>query len=432
MSHFWGGTLTASPENRGKIDGPERPMTEPLHYVFAGTDGLVDLSGCKSVADLLPEVFQNWPHERAKAGATKCETIFEIRRTPEHFTLSSPVFGSNQNLKDPLNTACSLVAELAWARLKCRPEMLCFHGAAVEVNGSLVLFPNQRRAGKSTLTACLAALGYRVFTDDYLPIEIDENGVMFGHANGAAPRLRLPLPEEFSSALVNALISISGPSNRQYLYLNPPDRILAQHGERLPISTIVMLDRTCDAEINLSKALPAKILRRVILQNFSRHMNPARILGMIDHLVQSTRGFTLRYEHAEAAAAFLNEVMRNFPRFEAIAAYRAEPELVPPEPCDAPDTLSFDPGKSYVRSKHVVERDYGTDCFVASTRGLRIHHMNLVARAIWRMLQEPSKLDDIVDVFVSAFPDKSEEVLRHDICKSLGKFAEDGLLHQVE
>lgn len=403
-------------------------MTEQLHYEFAGTDGLVDLSGCEVVADFLPTVFQKWPFQRVQGSTPVRETLFKVERTPDRFQLSSPVFDSNQSLKDPLNITCSLAAQLAWARLRHSPGMLCFHGAAIVVNGALVLFPNRRRAGKSTLTACLATLGYRLFTDDYLPIEIDENGVMYGHANGAAPRLRLPLPDEFSPALLSKLEAISGPSNAQYLYLNPEGGILAEHGERLPISTIVMLERESGKCLELKEASTAEVLRRVILQNFSRHMNPARILGMIDHLVENTRGLELQYEGAEAAAEFLSDALEKSPQFDAARAYGTLPDLVDPELCVEARSLAFDPERKYIRSQDVIERDHETDCFVASTRGARIHHMDLLARAIWKMLQDPINLDDILEIFKSAFPNKPANELRHDIHNALEVFASEGLL----
>ncbi|WP_299356929.1 PqqD family protein [uncultured Shimia sp.] len=403
-------------------------MVETLQYKFAGTDGLVDLSGCDVVADFLPSVFQNWPYERVQTQSNASETLFKIEKSPSHFTLSSPIFDTKQHLEDPLNITCSLVAQLAWARLRHDPEMLCFHGAAIEVNGALVLLPNKRRAGKSTLTACLADLGYKVFTDDYLPIEIDENGVIYGHANGAAPRLRLPLPEEFSPELTGRLNAVSGLSNRQYLYLNPPGSLLADHGERLPVSTIVMLEREPGGGMALTQAKPAEVLRRVILQNFSRHMNPARILGIIDHLVQSTRGLDLRYESAEAAAAFLSKELNEAHCFDASSAYGTKPDLAQQELCEEEHALAFNPDQKYVQLKDVVEKDYQTDCFVASKRGARIHHMDQMARAIWNLLREPAKLDDIVEVFQSAFPEMSEDDLHRDISQTLEMFAKEGLL----
>lgn len=407
-------------------------MAEQLHYKFAGTDGLVDLSGCNDVAGFLPSLFQSWPFEQARTETRDQEMLFKVSRTREHYHLSSPIFDVDQNLKDPLNIACSLVAQLAWAQLRQNPQMLCFHGAAIEVDGALVLFPNKKRAGKSTLTACLAALGYRIFTDDYLPIKLEENGVMYGYANGAAPRLRLPLPNEFSPTLVSKLKAMSGPSNKQYLYLNPEEGTLADHGERLPISTIVLLDREEGKSMELTNASSAKILRRVILQNFSRHMNPARILGMIDHLVESTRGLELRYESAEFAAAFLSKTLSDALPFDAADAYRGSPELVSWELCLAESVPSFDPEKHFVRSENVIERDHETDCFLASTQGVRIHHLDLLARAIWKMLQEPTKLGEIADIFKAAFPDQLEDALRHDIAKTLAMFAKEGLLVQSE
>lgn len=409
-------------------------MNESLQFRFKGTDGLVDLSGCEQVAGYLPELFQHWPYEQVDSATPKedSETLLRVESLSGHYHISSPVFETNQRLKDPLNMACSLVAELAWAQLRHRPQMLCFHGAAIEVNGALVLFPSQRRAGKSTVTACLAALGFRVFTDDYLLIELDADGVIYGHANGAAPRLRLPLPPEFSPELAQKLESMRGPSNRQYQYFLPEAEGLAHHGERLPVSGIVLLDRQEDVDMRLEQAGESAILRRVILQNFSRHMNPARILGMIGHLVGCTQGFELHYSSAEQAATMLAAELSGRPPFQPETAYGAPPALAPPELAQLEEQGGFVPARRYVQSGAICSLDFETECFLASVSGNRIQHLDQLARAIWMAFETPATLQEVVSLFASVFPDQPVDTLREDIGNVVGMLARQGLLTQAE
>ena len=174
-------------------------MTNTHSVRFLGTDGPVVFRDASQVTELLPELFSKWQYE--PEGQTNDAPCLDLSFTEGKFHISSQMLDAPKSISDPLNAGCTLIAELAWARVRHEADLLCFHGAAIEFDGSLVLFPNKRRAGKSTLTACLAAEGHRVFTDDYLPLRSGEGGWMSGIANGAAPRLRLPIPDEFSPEL---------------------------------------------------------------------------------------------------------------------------------------------------------------------------------------------------------------------------------------
>lgn len=223
------------------------------------------------------------------------------------------------------------------------------------------------------------------------------------------------------------LNSIAISSNKQFLYLNPPNKLLTKHGERRPISAIVMLDRECGAGMEMAKASSVNILRREIRQHSSQHMTRALILSIRNHLIECTNRLRFRNKGTEPAAPFSSEALHSLPQFEAIDAYK----IVPTVFCDASHQLSFDRCKIYVRTKHMDEIDDQTDCFVAPTRSLYIHVVNPMARAMRGILQELSKLDDIVVTFMLALPDDSKETLRHDIRNSLGKYAQDGLLDQA-
>ncbi|MCP5074252.1 MAG: PqqD family peptide modification chaperone [Rhodobacteraceae bacterium] len=408
--------------------------SENLLVEFAGTDGPVDLSGCPEVFGLLPELFVGWPFERESGNKDPKKPVLKIQKNGNRFHLSSPLNDKSQLLKDPLNTACSLVAELAWARLRKDPDLLCFHGAAVEFGDQLVLFPNRRRAGKSTLTACLAARGHRVFTDDFLPLELDRKTGLHGIANGAAPRLRLPVPDDFSSSLKTFLKKHAGPANAQYLYLNLAGNLLATHGERQPISTIILLDRVKAAKATLKDANELNVLKRLIKQNFSRSMNPARILELLGFLTANARLKTLRYSNAEEAAEVLDQHSQvlsssltvgpvTLPKSSRLTDVQADLNPIQEQFCA---------DRQYKQADCVAEISFRKESILASSRGVRIHHLNATAKAVWSMLETPAKIADLVRVFRTAFPDEPAAKLTEELEKTVTEFARQGLLETVK
>ncbi len=405
-------------------------MIQKTLVKFAGTDGPVDLTGCAGVLTHIPAIFQRWPFAQFDGDECTADPVLLINNRGRNYRISSPLNDKIQDLADPLNVACSLVAELAWARLRHQPEYLCFHGAAVEFNGALVLFPNRRRAGKSTLTACLAALGYRVFTDDYLPLDLDETCGFIGIANGAAPRLRLPVPDEFSTGVKTYFNACAGPQNKQYLYLHLADDLLAPHGTRAPISTVVLLDRVEDAAPELINTQPTDVLRRLIKQNFSRSMNPARILEMLGVLVSNTSLKTLRYSNAEQAAALLGQTLRYAPVTPpSLKELKRQPGILSDSLVNIQDTINECRSDcAYVQSDFVVALDYDNACFLASSHGARIHYLNQMAKAVWTMLKTPVTPAKIVAVFQNAFPDQQPETVKADVTKTVSGFLRHGLL----
>ena len=395
---------------------------------FRGTDGPVSLHGVNEVQPFLPDVFCNWPFEVLET--EEAQPCLTLSSKGGKFEFSSDVYELSKSVSDPLNAACTLLAELAWARIRYETSLLCFHGAAVEVDGALVLFPNKRRAGKSTLTACLAAQGFRVFTDDYLPLRLKNDGQLLGLANGAAPRLRLPLPQEFSPELIDWIDRHAGPKNRQYLYLTLEKGQLASHGEALPISKIIILERSDDAVLSLSPIGAPEVLRRLIFQNFSRSMNPARVLAMISGLVETSECLQLNYHSGEEAAAFLKEWFAdNGARTTASADMQTMPE-------DKPAILSTNSAvlepSTYVRNSSSFEVRYDDEVFVASADGPGLHHFEGVTTGIWNMLSEPSTQAEISEVLCAAFPDEPADRVSQGVTEIMQAMLKQRLIEPTE
>ena len=75
------------------------------------------------------------------------------------------------------------------------------------IAGRLVVFPNVRRAGKSTLSAAPARAGHRVFSDDVVPFSVPAAAPARGLAMEIAPRLLLPMTRPSAHAAMDALLS---------------------------------------------------------------------------------------------------------------------------------------------------------------------------------------------------------------------------------
>lgn len=398
-------------------------MTATQRFYFTGTDGPVVFEGADAVVSLLPEIFSDWPYAPVEGGMDV--PTLTVSQRDGRFCFSSDHYDLSKSHSDPLHAACTLLAELAWSRIRAEQGLLCFHGAAIEREGSLMLFPNQRRAGKSTLTACLAALGAHVFTDDYLPLRLDKDGAMRGIANGAAPRLRRPLPKEFSQGLVRWMEHHAGPRNQQYLYLDLPDGQLAPHGETLPISTIILLDRREEGEAELEPVASSKVMRRLIRQNFSRSMNPARVLAMLNGLVETSQCLRLRYSNGEEAAAYLKAWCDANPRG---ATARVDPSNLPPDSHAVYTTDKAVAGDhTYQRNPSVYEAQLQEDVFVACAEGPGMHAFNGVTTGIWTLLLEPTTQEDITQTLAAAFPEQPRE----DLSQAVRKIIQAMLKHRL-
>ncbi|MBR9842643.1 MAG: PqqD family protein [Rhodobacteraceae bacterium] len=252
---------------------------------------------------------------------------------------------------------------------------------------------------------------------------------MTGIANGAAPRLRLPLPKEFSPDLLRWMEDHAGPQNRQYLYLGLQPGQLAPHGENLPVSTIILLDRSDEGAPRLEPVTSSEVMRRLIYQNFSRSMNPARVLAMLSGLVETAECLRLQYSNSEEAAAFLKAWCDAHPRD---AAARIDPSTLPPDSLAVLTTDTEALGdQTYQRNPSVCEVRHGEDVFVACAEGPGMHAFNGVTTGIWTLLAEPTTHGEITQTLAAAFPEQPVKDLTEAVMKIMQAMLKHRLIMSV-
>ena len=278
--------------------------------VFGKTGWAVDFHGCAEIVTGLKQVLRGWQLSTGPvAAAAPTPPRAAISRHGNGWdwqALGAPK-AREWDLKPP-RTPMRVITDVHDAALYWylaeNPGLLCMHGAAVKIDGRLVCFPASHRAGKSTLMACLAARGHKVFADDVLGLD-GRNGM----ALGFLPRLRVPLAARLNRATKTYIAAHQGPADQSWIYLDPGARGMARLGEMAPISTFVLLDRLDGGKPRAAPARTADVLRMLIAENIVRQLPMPEIFDRLHDLAVSSNRITLRYADPQQAARLLEKLV---------------------------------------------------------------------------------------------------------------------------
>ena len=83
-----------------------------------------------------------------------------------------------------------------------------------------------------------------------------------------------------------------------------------------------------------------------------------------------------------------------------------------------------------MRSDVMESREVEEELFVASRGPGRVYHMNQIAGAIWRALEQPMTERELVDLFAEAFPDQTRAKLESDIGSFVRDLVSKGLIEK--
>ena len=384
---------------------------EKLDLFFGEVSRPVRLFNCSGLVELFAPLFPGWTIRRSAAGSEI--PIITVTFADGDYRIDGEWVPQNMQRSDPVDAICALIAELVRAYVLLNDQLLCLHGAAVEFSGRLVVFPSQYRAGKSVLTAALAARGCRVFGDDVLPLQL-QDGV--GMAPGLAPRLRIPLPDNLEKGTRSFIDRHRRLGGEHYQYLELDDNTLAPRGSKLAVGAFVLLERQPGAHPSLEPVADADVLKQVVWQNFAREADAGRILKLLNRMVKRAGGYRLRYDRAEDAARLLQEY---FSRWET--------------DCEQAESFTSSMGGATAEAAKVARGCYlrkaeidvvmtDEQIFLADSNGAAIYHLNTIGSAIWSLLAEPMTQQEICEVLLSAFPDLEPDLVRADVaglCETL-------------
>ncbi|KZC97665.1 PqqD family protein [Oceanibaculum pacificum] len=398
---------------------------------FAGISRPVAFIGCENLLPYVLKIVPGWPWVIATDETES--PVVTVSKEGETYAISSPIQDGALHHESELSAACSLVVDLVEARTREAGE-LCLHGAAAIFSGRLVVFPALRRAGKSTLMARLAAAGQRIFADDLLGVCPDD---MTGLSFGAAPRLRLPLPARAGKTFRDFAAARGGLSDGHYLYLDLPTELLAGHGEAVPLGAFVLLERRATGRAALVPARRTVGLRHLIAQSLASAHEPAEIVQRLRRLADEVPCFTLRYSNLDEAASLLHESFVSWPSEPTRAELAAEPASVKAETRPLPVSplprrrrrVSEHP---YMRLPAVSSHEVDGEIFLTDPRNGAIHHLNLMASGLWRLLAEPITPEEAVEVVHTAFPNLQRQRLERDVSALFSHLLENGLIDRPD
>lgn len=405
-------------------------MLHRIWLKFKGLEACILLQVDAEFTESLNIVFAHWPFQLLQTPAQN--SFADITLSQGKYTISSPFMAAPEHFKDPVNTICRLVVELAWAQLRERPELLCLHGAAVEMSGRLVVLPSTRRAGKSTLSLAMMAAGMKVFTDDFLPLEVAADNVIHGLSQGIATRLRHPLPDQAGPRTKAYFDARKHVENRQYRYIAAEPGNAARIGDAAPIGALVFLEQQPGCAPDLRPIAKSEALTALVRQNFSRAMNATAILKVLAAIVEGAPAYRLSYDQVEPA---IDTLRAQFDRPESWPAAAAKVDAHAPREAPAAEAQMLPanwPDLALIRRQDVSEVSLEGKRYLAGGNDRNIIYLNESAAAIWQLLSQPSTLADIVELLAAAFPEQDPARLTDDVTATLQAFAGNQLVEVAD
>lgn len=395
------------------------PLSTTQFLHFAGLSGPVRLDRAAQVGEGLRRVLHGWPFDKTQG--SNAAPVSTVCREGATFTVASPWLDEAFTGLPAASAVCAVLADISEAYFDARPGLPVLHCGAFETGARLIALTGHAHAGKSTLMARLTVEDDLVtYCDDILPL--DAGG--YGIALGAAPRLRLPLPQAASPAFRAHVGRHKGPYDDEYCYVCAPT--VAAHGRRAPLSVLVVLDRRAKACAALHAVGETETIHHLLTQNMGDFDSPAQGYAHAQALAARLTCLRLVYSDLEEAVALLRAA---FVGAEGVnPAVTIHPPL-PPQEEPGPKVSPAAPETVFARRSQVALRRHGGALFLWQNGGATLFRLNDVGAAIWALLEIPGNAHEIAQVLAEAFPDQDYARLTADVAALLGALQDEGLIH---
>ena len=386
-------------------------MRKPLYLHFEDLKQPICLIGCKHLTEYFSILFPEWPY---RFGKHDDNPVISIKFEQGVYHLSTSWTDEVKRYSDKVDVLCSLMAKLAKASSFSDLDTLYLHAASVVINGRLVVFPSQYRAGKSFLTVCLAAAGFQYFGDDVVPLTLDD---CKGRSLGFAPRLRIPIPTTTdiqSKHFIEANTALLG---KRYAYLAIDEKSRVVRNGLLDIGGFVLLNRQEGIRPQLEELPAATVFKQLIKQNFAREIDGVRILATLSQAISQAKCIKIHYDRADDAIKLLEEYFSSWSD-KSTNAVQLSPNASEIE-SKARESISKD---NFIQHSGAQKVRIEGESFLTSPDGKAIYHLNLVGSGIWELLAEPTSTDVVVSTLAIAFPQIERMTIEKDVSKIFKSF----------
>ena len=82
----------------------------------------------------------------------------------------------------------------------------------------------------------------------------------------------------------------------------------------------------------------------------------------------------------------------------------------------------------YAHGPGVVQREVDDVVFLVKSGDESVFHLNALGAAVWRLLAEPTSIDEVMEILSSAFPDVEVELIEADVTKLIRRLDRRGLV----
>lgn len=339
-----------------------------------------------------------------KSGPSSPQPSIHVRERPDGgagYLVEGSAFMQPFTCPYPADAASAVIAGLVGSYGQQHTSNFCFHGAAVEIQGSTFLIPAVYRAGKSGLMIALRKLGCTVLSDDTVIYVPERNELK---SFGMPIRLRADFLQVCSEELRADIQSNTLHAGKRYVFV---DGQTAGHARKL--TGFLFLQRNGTTPPVLSRIGADRALVHVICHNLARSAPPGGILARFAELIEKLPCMLLEYENAEAAAAFLNRM-----------PFTDLPQKAPGEVTS---------GSGLQTDAHLTIREGPKDTIIADDRTGRIYRLNNSAYVMWKVACNSHDLDEARELLTALYPDRNADELSRDFLGIVERFNASELLN---
>ncbi len=277
-------------------DAPTR--TRSLDLVFDGLSETIRVRVPEDAMDTIRLLFADWPW-REEAGG-----VPHLRITPTDTGYAVDVPGlESQIAANAVEAAHMLVGSLIAHLVRGRESLVSFHAASFQARAGLVVCLGASFAGKSSVGLHAAAQGARFFGDDRIIVEL--GATPHGIAQGLAPKLRLPVPEDAGAAFRRFLDAHRVREGQGLLWLGPDASVAASFGEARKLAGFAILDRREGEPTSLASASRAIVTEALLRHAFAPGVSVAGLVGRLAALAAAVPADVMQFASSREAAAVL-------------------------------------------------------------------------------------------------------------------------------
>ena len=211
---------------------------------------------------------------------------------------------------DPMSRDLALPlfeSTLNWCIASRVSRFYLLHAASVSKDGRAVILPAPSGSGKSTLCAWLTFNGWRLLSDEFAIVRVDDGRLQ---ANPRPISLKNESIERISEAAGADRLSkrFDGTVKGTIAYLRPDDRSLAAAGRLSTPVAVVFPTFEHQADLHLKKVEESEAFMRIVNNSVNYLTHGRDGFETVARLVESCKTYELRYSRSDEALAAINEL----------------------------------------------------------------------------------------------------------------------------